>query len=236
MARNTLTKGWWSTIKKALLIIFFVQLFYILMLKWVYPPTTITQIVNWAEGYGLTRDYVQLDEISPHLLLAVIAAADQRFPDHHGFDWQSIEKAYEQNKQRPDRIRGASTISQQVAKNVFLWQGRSWVRKALEVYFTFMIELVWGKQRILEVYVNVVEMGRGVFGAQAASRYYFNKDAKALTRHEAALVAAVLPNPKVYPVRKPSKFMSRRAAWIERQMANLTGDAELQALIYTGKD
>jgi monofunctional biosynthetic peptidoglycan transglycosylase len=163
--------------------------------------------------------------------LAVIAAEDQLFTDHNGFDWKSIEKAYQNNQKRPSRVRGASTISQQVAKNVFLWNGRSWFRKGLEVYFTFMIEKIWGKKRILEVYLNVSEMGKGIFGMEAAARSYFKKPAKKLTRSEAAKIAASLPNPKKYTVKPLSKTVQRRYLWVEQQMINLAPDKDIQMLL-----
>ncbi|HET6993968.1 MAG TPA: transglycosylase domain-containing protein, partial [Chitinophagaceae bacterium] len=143
----------WRWIKKIFLILVIAQFVYIILLKWIDPPITITQFVSWITGHGLKRDYVDRGEMSVNARLAVIAAEDQLFPDHSGFDWKSIKKAMEYNKRKPGRSRGASTISQQVAKNVFLWQGRSWIRKGLEVYFTFMIEKIWGKKRILEVYL-----------------------------------------------------------------------------------
>src|SRR5215475_9359183 len=146
----------WRWIKRIFLFLFFLQLFYILILKWINPPITITQLSSLLHGYGLRRDYVSINEISPYAKLAVISSEDQTFPDHDGFDFKSIEKAMKHNQKSKSR-HGASTISQQVAKNVFLWQGRSFLRKGLEVYFTFMIEAAWGKQRILEVYLNVAE-------------------------------------------------------------------------------
>ena len=135
------------------------------------------------------------------------------------------------NEKKPNRIHGASTISQQVAKNVFLWQGRDWIRKGLEVYFTKMIEWIWGKERILEVYLNVIEMGKGVFGAEAAAQKYFKKPASKLTRREAAMIAACLPNPKKYTVKPAAPFVVARAGWIMRQMNNLEGDPDLQKII-----
>lgn len=156
----------WRFIKRAFLILFVLQFFYILLLKWVNPLFTITQLESLVSGYGLKRDYVSWTEIPVNARLAIIAAEDQLFADHKGFDWKSIEKAMSYNRQKPHRVRGASTISQQVAKNVFLWQGGSWFRKALEAYFTFMIEWIWGKKRILEVYLNVTEMGKGIFGGK----------------------------------------------------------------------
>jgi monofunctional biosynthetic peptidoglycan transglycosylase len=137
----------------------------------------------------------------------------------------------EYNKRKPNRIRGASTISQQVAKNVFLWQGRDWLRKGLELYFTKMIEWLWGKERILEVYLNVIEMGRGIYGAEAAAQAYFSKPAKNLTRREAALIAACLPNPKRYAVKPPSAYVTSRGNWIQGQMSFLAKDPDVQAVI-----
>lgn len=207
------------------------QFAYIILLRWIDPPITLTQLGSVFQGYGLSRDYVSIKNISPNMRLAVMASEDQLFPDHDGFDWTSIKKALKHNKRKPTRVRGASTISQQVAKNVFLWQGRSWVRKGLEVYFTFMIETFWSKERILSVYLNVAEMGKGIFGVEAASQKYFKKPAKKLTRGEAAQLAAVLPNPKKYAVRPLSNFVQRRAAWIQRQMNNLETDADVAALL-----
>ena len=151
-------KKLWKWSKRVFLWLFIFQLFYFVLLKWVNPPITITQLVSCVCGHGLKRDYAGRNNISPEAKLAVIASEDQLFPDHHGFDWKSIKKAMEYNKRKPGRLHGGSTISQQVAKNVFLWQGRSWIRKGLEMYFTFMIETFWSKKRILEMYLNVAEM------------------------------------------------------------------------------
>ena len=181
---------WWQKIKKIFIILFIAHLVYLILLKWMFPPITVIQLDSLISGHGLKRDYVEMKDIAPTARLAVIAAEDQLFPDHSGFDWKSIEKAMAYNKRKPGRIRGGSTISQQVAKNVFLWNGRSWIRKGLEVYFTFMIEKIWGKKRILEVYLNVAEMGKGVFGIEAISHQYFNKPSKKLTRNQAARIAA----------------------------------------------
>ena len=212
------------------MVLFVIQLAYVILLRWVNPPLTFTQVGNWLEGHGLRRDYVAGNEISPHLKLAVIAAEDQLFAEHNGFDWGSIQKAMQYNKKKK-RVRGASTISQQTAKNVFLWQGRSWLRKGLEVYFTFMIELLWSKERILEVYLNVIEMGVGTFGAEAAAQRYFHKPAARLTRMEAARIAACLPNPKKYKVNPASPYITRRGNWIVGQMNNLQGDEAVSALL-----
>src|SRR4051812_9839364 len=189
MQKKTFLQRAWRAIKRVFLILFVAQFIYIILLKWMDPPVTLTQLQNWIVGNGLKRDYVNYNEMSYQAKLAVIASEDQLFPDHSGFDWKSIEKAMKYNKRKPGRIRiqrGASTISQQVAKNVFLWQGRDWIRKGLEAYFTKMIEWIWGKKRILEVYLNVIEMGKGVFGIEAASQSYFGKPAKNLSQKEAA--------------------------------------------------
>src|SRR4051794_31376252 len=202
MAVSPVLVAFWQKLKRGLLILFVVQLLYIIALKWIDPPITAPQLFDWFSGYGLKRDYINIEEMSPNARLAVIASEDQLFPDHNGFDFKSIEKAMKHN-QKSKSLRGASTISQQVAKNVFLWQGRSWIRKGLEVYFTFMIELIWGKKRILQVYMNVAEMGDGVFGIEAASQKYFNKPALNLSRQEATIIAACLPNPVRYKVKPP---------------------------------
>jgi len=224
-------KPFLKKLKKLVLILLIAQLVYIVLLKWVNPPITITQFTNWMEGNGLKRDYISYKEMSPNIKLAVMASEDQLFPDHNGFDVESIKKAWSEKNKKRKRVRGASTISQQVAKNVFLWQGRSWIRKGLEVYFTFMIELIWGKERILEVYLNVAEMGKGIFGVEAASRNYFKKPAKKLTRAEAAMIAACLPNPKKFRVQPPSNYISRRYPQIMVQMNNIEPDEDIQELL-----
>jgi monofunctional biosynthetic peptidoglycan transglycosylase len=227
---SVLKRGWQKA-KKLFIILFIAQFVYIIILKWIFPPITIIQLTSWIGGNGLHRDYVGIKDISPQAGLAVMAAEDQLFPDHNGFDWKSIEKAIKHNERKPKRVRGASTISQQVAKNVFLWNGRSWFRKGLEVYFTFMIETIWGKQRILEVYLNVAEMGKGVFGIEAASRKNFKKSAKKINRTEAAKIAACLPNPKKYTIVPMSSAVKRRYPWVEMQMRNLAPDKDIQALL-----
>ncbi len=221
----------WRKIRRLFLMLFLAQLIYIIILRWVYPPITITQLQSWIGGDGLKRDHVGYAKISSHMKLAAIASEDQLFPDHAGFDWKNIRKATEYNKKKPGRVRGASTISQQVAKNVFLWQGRSWIRKGLEVYFTKMIEWIWGKKRILEVYLNVIEMGRGIYGVEAASQAYFNKPASKLAARESAMICAALPNPKLYKVRPPSKYILNRSGWVQKQMQNLSGDKDIQNVI-----
>ena len=230
MSKNALLRRVIYKIRKVAIIAFVAQLIYIVALKWIDPPITITQLASLIEGNGLRRDYVSMKEISPNARLAVIASEDQLFPDHSGFDVKSIETVIRQRSKKPGKIRGASTISQQVAKNVFLWQDRSWIRKGVEAYFTFMIEKIWGKERILEVYLNVAEMGTGIFGIEAASRNYFNKSSKNISRKEAAMIAACLPNPKVYIVKPASKYINQRYPWILAQMHNLEGDPEIKLL------
>lgn len=222
----------WQKVRKVLLFLLAAHLIYIILLKWIDPPITITQMVSWISGDGLKRDYVTLDDISKDAALAVIASEDQLFPDHNGFDVKSIKNAMDSyGNKKKKRLRGASTISQQVAKNVFLWQGRSWVRKGLEAYFTFMIEAIWGKKRILEVYLNVAEMGKGVFGIEAAARTYFKKPAKKLSLNESAKIAACLPNPSKYKVSPPSGYITKRYPWVVRQMNNLRGDEDIDNLL-----
>jgi monofunctional biosynthetic peptidoglycan transglycosylase len=221
----------WRIIKRTLIFLILFQFFYILLLKWVDPPFTLTQLGSLFTGNGLKRDYVDMKEVSSYGRLSFIAAEDQLFPDHNGFDWKSIQKAMEYNKKKPNRVKGASTISQQVAKNVFLWQGRSWFRKGLEVYFTFMIELLWGKNRIMEMYLNVSEMGPGIFGIEAAAQNYFKKPAKKLTRQEAAMIASCMPNPKKYTVKPLSRYVARRYPWVMTQMAFLQNDPDIQKLL-----
>ncbi len=222
-------------IKRLILGLFITQLLYIVLLRFVDVPITITQLNSIFNGNGFSRSHVDLNEISIHGKLAVIAAEDQLFPDHNGFDIKSIQKALAYNKRKPGRVRGASTISQQVAKNVFLWQGRSWIRKGLEVYFTFMIELIWGKKRILEVYLNEAEMGKGIFGIEAASQKYFKHSARKLTKVEAAMIASSLPNPVRYTVKPTSSYVNRKYPWVMRQMNNLTADPDVQQIVNTNR-
>jgi len=222
-------------IKKIIIGVFISHLLYLVLLKFVDAPITITQITSIIDGNGFKRTHVSLNEISLHGKLAVIASEDQLFPDHNGFDIKSIKKALAYNKKKPGRVRGASTISQQVAKNIFLWQGRSWIRKGLEVYFTFMIELIWGKKRILEVYLNEAEMGKGIFGIEAASQKYFKHPAKKLTKVEAAMIASSLPNPVRFTVKPVSRYVSKKYPWVMRQMNNLGADPDVQQIINTSR-
>jgi monofunctional biosynthetic peptidoglycan transglycosylase len=217
----------WRRTKRIFLILFLLHFVYILLLKWIDPPVTLTQIASLVSGDGIRRDYVDMKDMSKYAMLAFISAEDQVFPDHSGFDWKSIGKAMDHNRKKPNSVRGASTISQQVAKNVFLWQGRSWFRKALETYFTFMIELIWGKKRILEMYMNVAETGKGIFGIEAAARFYFKKPAVKLTRRESALIASCLPNPKVYTISPMSRYVADKVPRVLRGMNHLERDPDI---------
>ncbi len=189
------------------------------------------QIGAWLKGnfsYIAHQDWVSMDDIAPAMALAVIAAEDQKFPQHWGFDVAAIESALDHNE-RGGSVRGASTISQQTAKNLFLWDGRSWVRKGLEAVLTAGMEVAWTKRRILTVYLNIAEFGPGIFGVEEAAQRYFNRPAKRLTRSQAALLAAVLPNPIRYQAKNPSGYVLRRQQWILRQMDQLGGEQYLQA-------
>jgi monofunctional glycosyltransferase len=193
--------------------------------KWINPPLTYLQLrerMNCPDGCEYHREWVNGEDISLNMKLAVVASEDNNFMKHRGFDWGAIEKARKYNETHK-KTRGASTISQQVAKNTFLWPGRSWIRKGFEVYFTFLIELFWSKDRVMEVYLNVIEMGPCKFGVQAASGDYFGKNASQLTRDEAALIAGSLPNPKKMNPGRPGKYLNRRKGQIVRLM-RMIGD------------
>lgn len=218
------------SIFKVIIYGFLLSVLYIFFCKWINPPFTITQLGSVLNGQGLQRKYVSYENMSPNIKLAVMAGEDQLFPDHNGFDFKSIQKAMKHN-QKSKSLRGASTISQQVAKNVFLWQHGGFFRKGLEVYFTFMIEHLWGKKRILEMYLNVAEMGNGIFGVEAAAQYYFKKPAKNLSKKEAALIASCLPNPKVYTIIPMSARVAFRFPWIMKQMNHLQADPDVQELL-----
>lgn len=190
------------------------------------PATTPLLWIRWAENdksdryTRVIKDWVPVERISPHLIKAVIAAEDQKFFQHHGFDWQAIESAIKVNL-TSDRTIGASTISMQTARNVFLWQGRNFVRKGLETYFTVLIENLWSKNRILEVYLNVIEWGKGIYGCEAASQHYFNHSASTLSPVEAAWLAAILPSPRRWSIRQPQKHVGARQARILNSMTKV---------------
>ncbi|MES2764970.1 MAG: monofunctional biosynthetic peptidoglycan transglycosylase [Bacteroidota bacterium] len=192
------------------------------------PPLTPLMLIRVVEGaidakpVGITKDWESYDNISPHIFRAVIAAEDGKFLKHEGFDWKAIENARKRNERlKGKKVYGASTISMQTAKNGFLWPGRSYIRKAIEAYFTVLIEALWGKKRILEVYVNIIEWGPGIYGVEAASQTYFGKPAKNLTGKEAALLAAVLPNPRRWSPAKPTAYINKRRSFIQARMAGI---------------
>ncbi len=201
---------------------------WVLVYKWVPVPGTSLMLIRSLEKrddgkkFELRHEWVPLEKISPHMQLAVVASEDQTFLKHFGISFSAIEKAREDNE-KGKKIRGGSTITQQTAKNVFLWPSRNYVRKALEAWFTLLMEVFWSKERIMEVYLNSIEMGDGIFGAEAASKAYFGKSAQKLTREEAALIAAILPNPRRYSAKKPSGYVQARRQFILQQMSNLGG-------------
>ncbi|HPF26653.1 MAG TPA: monofunctional biosynthetic peptidoglycan transglycosylase [Steroidobacteraceae bacterium] len=208
----------------------------VLMLRWIDPWTSAFMLdARFDAARAKHRDYathyewVSLEQIAPHAALAVIAAEDQQFPFHTGFDLKSIRKAIQTNT-TSKHVRGASTITQQVAKNLFLWSGRSYVRKGLEAYFTLLIEWLWPKERILEIYLNIAEFGRGVYGVEAAAQRFFRKPAGRLSATESATLAAVLPNPRVLKVERPSPYVLQRRRWILQQMRALGGRSYLEQL------
>jgi monofunctional biosynthetic peptidoglycan transglycosylase len=201
----------------------------VLLLRWINPHYSAfmleTQIAAWSSrdsSYASRHVWADLKQISPNLPLAVVASEDQKFPEHHGFDVEAIEKAYALN-QHSHHVHGASTISQQVSKNLFLWSGRSYFRKGLEAYFTLLIEGCWPKRRILEIYLNIAEFGYGTYGAEAAAQRFFHKSAARLTRSDAAVLAAVLPNPQRFSAAAPSRYVLTRRDWILGQMQALGG-------------
>lgn len=224
-------RKWTSLLKKwAIRLVggfFAITICWVLALKFINPPITYLMLqrgFEWkaaGKGFKIDKDWVAYDAIANNLKKAAIAGEDAHFMTHNGFDTKAILEAFEKN-QDGKKLRGGSTISQQVAKNVFLWPGRSWLRKGLETYYTFLIELFWSKKRILEVYLNVIEMGQGVYGAEAASEYYFHKSAKNLTKKEAALIIAILPNPRKWDARRPSNYVNARANSIVRYLNHYT--------------
>lgn len=235
MQRQPLLKRLARFVLKLALYAFLFSVGWVIVLKFVpiwYTPLIISRKVDAAlEGNSMNvhKTWTPYDDISKEAALAVVASEDQAFPYHWGFDFDEIQDAIREN-QRRKRPRGASTITQQVAKNVFLWNGRSYLRKGLEVYFTLMIELIWGKKRILEVYLNVAETGPMTFGVEAASRRYYGHSARTLSRAEAARIAAVLPNPRLFSIARPSSYIQRRSRQISRQMRALGGQAYIRKL------
>ncbi len=236
MQRLKSRRRWLHWLWKLPLLLVLVSIVQVLALRFVDPPFSAFMVARqWeaiAQGerdFRVAYDWRDLDAIAPSLPVALVAAEDQAFATHRGFDFKAIEQARAHNL-RGRGVRGASTVSQQVAKNLFLWQGRSWVRKGVEAWYTVLIEAFWPKQRILEVYANVAEFGDGIYGAQAAARSYWRKDASALTLAESARLAAVLPSPRRYSATRPGPYVQRRARWIERNVRQLGGTAYLETL------
>lgn len=216
-------KRFFKFIFKCILWLFAISIVLVILFKWVPIPITPLMVIRSLDNSSKNNsnvwkhDWVSIDEISKNMQLAVICSEDQNFLNHHGFDFEAIKKAMD-NNQKNRKIKGASTISQQTAKNVFLWPQRSWLRKGFEAYFTFLIELVWSKERIMEVYLNSIEMGNGIYGVEAAAQHWFKKPAVKLSRYEAAAIAAILPNPRVYRANPASNYIQSRKEWIIRQM------------------
>ncbi len=213
----------WSIVWKVTLSFFLLSVISVVVYRWVRVPITPLMMIRNIEHFGngkgweMKHDWVELEDISPKLQLAVVCSEDQNYLKHFGVDWGAIQKAMKENE-KGKRVRGGSTITQQTAKNVFLWQGRSYLRKGLELWFTLLIEVVWSKERIMEVYLNSIEMGDGVYGAEAASQYWFHKSAKQLNKDEASAIAAILPNPIRYKANPASQYVSGRKIWIKQQM------------------
>ncbi len=213
----------WTILWKTCLAFFVVSIVSVVVYKWVPVPITPLMLIRDVEqlkndkGVIMEHDWVPLEEISPKLQLAVVCSEDQNYLKHFGVDWGAIQKAMKENE-KGKRVRGGSTITQQTAKNVFLWQGRSYLRKGLELWFTLLIEVFWSKERIMEVYLNSIEMGNGIYGAEAAAQHWFHKSAKKLSKDEAAAIAAILPNPLRYKANPANGYISERKAWIKQQM------------------
>ena len=223
-----------SLLFKLILLFVVISFFQVVILKWIDPFTSSVmiqrQIGNIFSGEGFIHySWVDYDNISKQAALAVVASEDQNFPYHLGFDFEQINKAIKENKRR-NHLRGASTITQQVAKNLFLWEGQSFIRKGIEAYYTILIEFFWSKERILEVYLNIAQMGKGVFGIGAASIIYFKRPPLRLNKSEGALIAAVLPNPKRYSIKNPSVYVRSRQQWIMKQMDLLGGVSYIENL------
>jgi monofunctional biosynthetic peptidoglycan transglycosylase len=229
--KRSLGRRIWRFCWKGVVGFFAITIFWVIMLKWINPPTTYLQLTcDCPEGTTFHKEWVDGDKISKQMKLAVVASEDNNFMKHGGIDWGAVEKAKKYNEtigKKKGKYRGASTITQQTAKNVFLWPGKAkwskWIRKGFEVYFTYLIEWIWGKDRIMEVYLNVIEMGPCKFGVGASAKDYFNTTADKLTRDQAALIAACLPNPAKYSVAKPGAYMKRRQGQISKLM-RLIGD------------
>ncbi len=230
------TRNRWHWLWKLPLLLLGLSVLQVLALRFIDPPFSAfmagRQFDAWVAGdwrFRVAYDWRDLDAIAPSLPVSLVAAEDQNFASHSGFDFKAIEKA-RTNNARGRKVRGASTISQQLAKNLFLWSGRSWVRKGIEAWYTVLIETLWPKHRIIEVYANVAEFGDGIYGAQAAARSFWGKDAARLSSSESARLAAVLPSPKRYSAARPGPYVQRRAQWIERNVRRIGGTGYLDTL------
>ena len=231
--KNKKKKGFSTTTRKllsrTLLFFFSLSILSVLLLKWCpvrYTPLMFQRFVENIDrdSYRNIREWIPLNEISDEMIRAVVAAEDVRFTEHCGFDWDAIQKAMDLNKRYGSNKYGASTISQQTAKNVYLLPARSWIRKGLEVYFTFLIETFWSKRRIMEVYLNIIEVGDGLYGVEAAAKTYFNKPASELNVYEASQIASILPNPAIYKISSPSRYLKERQSKIRRSMERIKKD------------
>ena len=220
--------GFWRAVRRALLLLLLLAAvgppLAVLIYKVAPPPITVLMIEREIQGHGLDHRWVPLDRISPAMVRAVIASEDAKFCSHHGFDFSAIDKAIVHNEERPGKVRGGSTISQQTAKNVFLWPGRSWVRKGAEAWFTVLIEAIWGKPRIMEVYLNTVEMGPGLYGVEAASRRDFHEGADRLTAAQASRLAAILPSPLKWKAADPGPYVRKRTGRIDARSGTVARD------------
>lgn len=229
-----ISKKLWRWLYKAAIIFVILSIVTTILFRWIPVPFTplmlirvVQQAINGKE-LRLWKDWTSLEDISTNMQLAVVVAEDQEYLRHSGFDIDAIKKAFKSNQKGKRKLRGGSTISQQTAKNVFLWSGRNWIRKGLEVYFTMLIELFWSKERILEVYLNVAEMGDGIYGAQSAALYYYGKDSSKLTKKEAASIACILPNPRIYSPTKPGPYIQKRINWSLNQMRMWGGKLDFE--------
>jgi monofunctional glycosyltransferase len=226
--RPVKARGVWRFVRRLFLALLLIAVVVppvsVIVYKFVPPPITILMITRLIQGHGMDYQWRSLSDMSPSLPAAAVASEDSLFCSNHGFDFDAIEKAMKNNERRPDRIRGGSTISQQTAKNVFLWPGRDYVRKAIEAWYTVLIEAIWGKPRIMEMYLNVIEFGPGVYGAEAASQHFFHKPASRLTAAEAARLIAVLPRPLKYSVDDPGRYVVRRTGHIDKAMGAIRND------------
>ncbi len=227
-------KKWFKFILKFIVIIILIPVPLVIIFKWIDPPTSsyilrhqISNLFKENSCNSVLHEWKDIDEISKNLAMAVISSEDQKFATHYGFDFESVKQVI---LSRRKKLRGASTISQQVARNMFLWSGRSWIRKGAEAYITVLIEMFWSKKRILEVYVNIAQFGECVYGAEAAAKYYFGKNASRLSVSQAAMMAAVLPNPVRFRLNRPSNYILRRTGWITLQFNQLGGKSYLEQI------